>query len=217
MPKPTRNEEQIEQVRESIVQGALDLIVEEGYENLTMVRLGSRLKMTGANLYNYFQNRDALIIAIHKKIFSLLHEKLSRAVQDLSTPLERVKSLVGAFVDFGVENANIYDIAFSRPRRHYSAYKGTPLEAKAYEEYLSSFEVLVLANRVMEDFLKTKGLVAPPETQFLVIKFLSELHGIISLYNSGLLPEIAADPAGTLQAVTQEITKRIADIKNPHL
>ncbi|MDI6797031.1 MAG: TetR/AcrR family transcriptional regulator, partial [Desulfatibacillaceae bacterium] len=125
MPKTTRNEEQIEQVRESIVQGALDLIVEEGYENLTMARLGARLKMTGANLYNYFENRDAMIIAIHKKIFSLLHEKLSQAVQSKSNPLNRVKSLVSAFVDFGIKNPNIYDIAFSRPRRHYSAFKGT--------------------------------------------------------------------------------------------
>ena len=213
MPKATRNEEQIEQVRESIVQGALDLIVEEGYENLTMARLGARLKMTGANLYNYFQNRDALIIAIHKKIFVLLHEELSKATRGKSTPLKQVKSLVAAFVDFGIKNPNIYDIAFSRPRRHYSAFKGTPLEAKAYEEYLSSFEVLILANGIMEGFLKTKGLVDPVKTQFLVIKFLSELHGIISLYNSGLLPEISSDPADTLKAVTREITSRIAAIK----
>ncbi|MDI6797592.1 MAG: hypothetical protein QMD09_11630, partial [Desulfatibacillaceae bacterium] len=89
--------------------------------------------------------------------------------------------------------------------------KGTPLEAKAYEEYLSSFEVLVLANGIMEDFLKTKGLENPLKTQFFVIKFLSELHGIISLYNSGLLPEISSDPAGTLKAVIKEITAKIAD------
>jgi len=34
-----------------------------------MAKLGSKINMTAANIYNYYTNKDELLIAIHKKTY----------------------------------------------------------------------------------------------------------------------------------------------------
>ena len=46
-----------------------------------MAKVGARMKMTAANLYNYYANKDELLIAIHKKAYGMLHDQLRAAVQ----------------------------------------------------------------------------------------------------------------------------------------
>lgn len=204
MPKQTRSSEEIEKVREDIVEGALALIVEEGLDSLSMSRLGKRMKMTGANLYNYFMNRDSLLIAIHKKIFRILYEELLAAVESEDDPAGRAGNLVRAFVRFGVENVNVYDIMFTRPRLQYRDYIGTPQEDEAREEYLSSLEALLLSYRTMEELLGAVPGMTPTRLRFLTIKLISQLHGIISLKNSRILIDITEDPDVALDAVVED-------------
>lgn len=204
MPKQSRSDEEISKVREDIVRGALAVIVEEGLESLSMSRLGRQMNMTGANIYNYFQNRDSLLIAIHKKIFRTLYEELAAAVAPYADPEKRARSLVTAFVRFGLENINIYDIMFTRPRLQYRDYIGTPQEEQAREEYQSSMEGLLLAYQTMEDLLSGVPGMTPERLRFLTIKLVSELHGIISLLNSRILIDMTDDPEGTLHAIVEE-------------
>lgn len=203
MPKQTRSPEEVEQVRKSIIDGALDLIVEEGFDGLSMSRLGSRLHMTGANLYNYFENRDSLVIAIHRKVFRLLHGELLEAVSETADPGGRVEKLIRAFVAFGTRNPNIYEMMFTTPRLQYRDYVGTPLEEQAYEEYLSSLEGLLLAGQTLEDFLTAHPDKRTGDTRFMTIKLMSQIHGIISLHNSRILYDMTDDPEGTLESIVR--------------
>ena len=201
MPKMTRSANEVEAVREQILLRAFEILIKNGFENLSMVKIGSRMKMTAANLYNYYANKDELLIAIHKKAYAMMYKKIRSAVSKADTPLERYKNMIYAFVEFGINNVNLYDVMFNRPVRQHSDYIGTPLEALSFDEFRSSLKVLFLAVKVTREYRETKPNLSRVETKLLTIQIISAIHGIISLHNSGMLAQITDDPDMTFKKV----------------
>lgn len=209
MPKKTRSAEVVDAVRREILNCAFDILVKNGYEGLFMAKVGSRMNMTAANLYNYYRNKDELLIAVHKKAFSMLYDRLQAAVQSTDSPLERYRRLAYAFVDFGTDNTNIYDTMFTRRRRQYKDYIGTPEEPVAYDEYRSSIRVLSLTIETIEAYRRTKPELKPADPKFLALQSTCALHGVISFRNSGLLAQISDDPQADLRTMIENIIANV--------
>jgi AcrR family transcriptional regulator len=210
MPKATRSVEEVEDVREQIIDYALTILDNEGFENLSMSKLGSMNNMTAANIYNYFANKDELLIAIHKKTFEMLYDKINNAVTKAGSPLEKLKVLADSFVEFGTGNINIYDIMFNRPIRQYSDYLGTPHEAAASDEYHNSIKLLAYAVTIVSDFAETRPELHSADPKFLTVRVLSALHGIVSLNNSGILFEMDDHPETMLNAVIDSAIRSVS-------
>ena len=209
MPKITRSLEEVDAVRERILDCALKILVKSGYESLSMAKLGSKMNMTAANIYNYYASKDELLIAIHKKTFAMLYNKMSNAVATADTPLQRFWSMTNAFVDFGTSNINIYDVMFNRPIKQYSDYIGTPLEELSTDEFRNSIKTLAFADKVIRDYIETRPDIKPDDAKFLTIQNISALHGIISLHNSGVLRQIADDQEAVLKNIVSNIMRSI--------
>ena len=203
MPKVTRSIEEVDAVRERILESAFKILVANGFEKLSMAKVGAKMKMTAANLYNYFGCKDELLIAIHKKAYAMLYNKMSDAVSLAETPLARCQNITRAFVEFGIQNARIYDIMYNRAIPQYSDYVGTPQEAAATEEFRNSLQVLSLSVNVIREYRETRPDLPYIDPKTLNIRCFSSLHGIISLYNSRILHQIADDPEATLESVIE--------------
>jgi AcrR family transcriptional regulator len=201
MPKVTRSIEEVDAVRNKILDYTFKILVKSGYEGLSMAKIASKMKMTAANLYNYFGSKDELLIAIHKKAYAMLYEKISYVVEMAATPLQRYKSMAYAFVDFGISNANIYDIMFNRPVLQYSDYVGTPLEEQSSDEFRTSLKVFFLSIKVIREYRESRPELEPVDPRLLAIQSTSALHGIISLHNSGMFYQITDDPEMVLNAL----------------
>ncbi|MBN1380543.1 MAG: TetR/AcrR family transcriptional regulator [Deltaproteobacteria bacterium] len=93
MPKMTRSTAEVDAVREQILNCAFDILAKHGYESLSMSKIGHKMKMTAANLYNYYGNKDELLIAIHKKAYGMLYDKMKTAVDAADTPEERYQQM----------------------------------------------------------------------------------------------------------------------------
>jgi len=201
MPKMTRSSSEVDAVREQILSRAFEILIKNGFENLSMSKISSKMKMTAANLYNYYANKDELLIAIHKKAYTMLYKKIHSAVSKADTPLERYKNMIYAFVEFGTNNVNLYDVMFNRRVRQHSDYIGTPQEALSSDEFRSSLKVLSLAVKITQEYRETKPNLNKVETKLLTIQIISAIHGIISLHNSGMLFQIADAPDITFKKV----------------
>jgi AcrR family transcriptional regulator len=207
MPKITRSVEQVEAVRDHILDCAFEILVKTGYENLSMAKIGSKMKMTAANLYNYYANKDELLIAIHKKAFVMLYDKIRSDVEKADTPLSRLKNMADSFVEFGTRNINIYDVMLNRPLRQYSDYIGTPQEELSTDEFHSSLRVFFFAIKIINEYRETRPDLPPVDQKLLTIQMISALHGIISLHNSGMLKGIADDPDAALTLIIDNATR----------
>jgi AcrR family transcriptional regulator len=209
MPKTTRSVGEIDAVRERILDFAIKILEKNGYENLSMTKLGSKMNMTAANLYNYYTNKDELLIAIHKKTYSMLYNEIRNSVKKSDTPLQRVKNIVNSFVKFGTKNINVYDVMFNRPVKQHSDYVGTPLEKISDDEFHNSLKVLTFALKVINDYRKTKPDLKTVDEELLAIQIISALHGVISLHNSGVLHQVSGDAEMVLKKIVDEIIRSI--------
>jgi AcrR family transcriptional regulator len=209
MPRASRSIEEIEEIQDSILDHAFNILTKDGYDGLSMDKLGSMMNMTGANLYNYYSSKDELLIAIHKRTFDMLHNELRNAVADSNIPRERLQKMLRAFVEFGLNNINIYDIMFNRPILQNSDYSGTPLEAISLDEYQNSVKTLEFAVNEMSDFIKTRPYLNGSNPKFMTIKTLSALHGIISLRNSRIIFEMDDNSEKMLNDIIDEIINSI--------
>jgi AcrR family transcriptional regulator len=211
MPKATRSVGEVDAVRERILDCAIKILVKNGYESLSMAKLGSKMNMTAANIYNYYTNKDELLIAIHKKTYAMLYNKIRNAVKNADTPLQRVRNILNAFVEFGTQNINIYDVMFNRPVKQHSDYVGTPLEKISSDEFHNSLKVLTFAVKVIKDYRETKTDLKPVDQELLAIQIISSLHGVISLHNSGVLHQVAGDPEIVLKKIIDKTIRSITE------
>jgi len=211
MPKISRSLEEVDAVRERILDCALKILVKNGYESLSMARLGSKMNMTAANIYNYYASKDELLIAIHKKTYAMLYNKILNAVKIADTPSQRFRNIVNAFVEFGTNNINIYDVMFNRLIKQYSDYIGTPLEELSSNEFRNSRKTLVFAVKIIREYIETRPDLNPDDAEFLTIQIISALHGIISLHNSRSLHQVVDDPEIVLKNVVNNIMHSLLD------
>jgi len=209
MPKATRSVEEVDAVRERILDCALQILEKNGYESLSMAKLGSKMNMTAANIYNYYASKDELLIAIHKKTYAMLHTKMRNAVNAADTPLQRFRNMIDAFVEFGTQNVNVYDVMFNRPIKQYSDYIGTALEEVSSDEFHSSLQALDFVVGIVRDYLKTSPDLNPDDAKFLTIQNISAMHGIISLHNSRVLDQIVDEPELVLKTVINNMMRMI--------
>ncbi len=189
MTKKARSEAEVNKVKNKILQEALQILTDEGYDNLSMSKLGKRTKMTAANLYNYYGSKDELYSAIIISGYNHLYKMINEALDHCSTPFEKVEGLITALYEFGMKNPHYHYLIFTMIAPKYSDYVGTPMESIALEELENAFKVLEFSIGVFDEYIKDhlgyKGL----DSKLVTIQFWTQVHGIVSLYNSGNLIE----------------------------
>ena len=187
MPKKPRPPEEVEAFKQSILDAALELIGQDGYSGLTMRRLGKRLGMAAKTVYNYFLNQDEIYLNVLTKGFELLHTDLLTAYNDDDDPYERLKAMVDAWIDFGQNQSNYYDIMFTLYVPKYNDYVGSSLEPIAYKELQTALKNVNLFIKVFEEMAHQYGNIKPEDARLHFIELIVGLHGIISFYNNSIL------------------------------
>lgn len=187
----------IMETKEKILDIAAEIIMEDGYQNLSMRKIGSRIGMTAANLYNYYSNKDELNIAIRTRAGKILYKALYTAYETGSSVFERIRLMSKAYIEFGLIKANYYSIMFDMPTPKYADYVDSPLEQLAFEEKVSSEQSLELLAQCTKD-IKQEGYIIPENPDLFLIIIWSQLHGLISLYNNKLMSEINENPDKTI-------------------
>ena len=98
--------------REEILQAAKELFLEEGYDHTTIRRIADRVGISAPALYLYFDDKEALMLALCDQTFEhLVHaiEEIERTVED---PLERIRRFGEAYARFGLSHPDEYRLVF---------------------------------------------------------------------------------------------------------
>lgn len=202
MPRIPMDEKQIAKTKERILDIAADIIMEDGYQTLSMRKIGTKVGMTAANLYNYFSNKDELNIAIRMRAGKILYNELENAYKTGKDLSEKIWLMISAYTEFGLLKPNYYSIMFDMPTPKYSDYVGSPLEAFAREEKKSSEKSLALLIQCTQDFAE-EGYKVPEDPGLFMIMIWSHLHGLVSLYNNKLLAEVNEKPEAIIKVATR--------------
>ena len=99
-------------LKNRILEIARELVVQDGYANLSMRKIATRLGMTAPSIYWYFENKDALVHTLIAEGMDTLFEKLSAAVVLESNALEQLQKGCQTYIEFGLANPEYYEIMF---------------------------------------------------------------------------------------------------------
>ncbi|MEI2689989.1 MAG: TetR/AcrR family transcriptional regulator [Anaerolineae bacterium] len=222
MPPKMRSLAEIEEIRQSILDQALDLIVEEGFEGFSMRKLAKRLGVTAVTIYSYYLNKDDLYLAIITRGFAQLYERCLSAYDLIQDPLGRLRAMLQAYVDFGVGETNVYNLMFTWSVPKYEDYVGTELEKTANQELTTALKVSTLfmqaAAHVVNACEAEAGsdetpTIAVDTLRAYVIALWCTLHGYISGCNNTLLNYIHPAPRTLEQPMINLLIHNIQQMK----
>ncbi len=209
MPKVPRSQEDRELIREKILDEALALISEHGFAAFSMRKLASRLGTTATTIYHYYASKDELYLMILTKGFDMLYQRLAEIYEAKSDPAGKIRDMVGAYIDFGIHQANYYNIMFTSDAPKYRDYVGTEIEPVAFFEKQTALKLADITSQALEDLDRGEGRFTPEEIRYFVIRLWSTLHGIIALYNSRVLQEVDESAAAVIEQVGQDLVDEI--------
>jgi AcrR family transcriptional regulator len=98
--RPRRSAEAAAEDRARILAAAERLFAQSGYEGVSMRNVAKEAGCSPAALYTLFPHKRALLRNIWEEAFAALDEALMRAARRQRDPIERLKLLGRAFVDF---------------------------------------------------------------------------------------------------------------------
>ncbi|MCD6281809.1 MAG: TetR/AcrR family transcriptional regulator [Deltaproteobacteria bacterium] len=211
MPKPARKAEVVQETKDKILDEALNIILEEGFNDFSMRKLASRVGMTAANIYNYYTNKDELYLGIQTEGFALLYELFLKAYRSFGNPVLRLKAMMEVYIKFGTENANYYDIMFNRNTPKYADYVGTSIEPVARFEKETALKVADITSRVIKEIAGLNKRIKEKDAEHLTLKLWTALHGIVTLYNSRVLQEVSEDTRGFMDRMVDELISPFRD------
>jgi AcrR family transcriptional regulator len=205
MPKVARSQEDRELIRENILEETLALISENGFASFSMRKLASRLGMTATTIYHYYSNKDELYLMVLTKGFEMLYQRLAKILETTDDPVRKLKEMVRTYIDFGINQSHYYNIMFTADVPKYSDYVGTEIEPVAYIEKQTALKLIDIASLGLEEVIRDTYRIPQDKIRYIVIKLWSTLHGIISLYNSRVLPEVDDHPEQVIAQIAGDI------------
>jgi len=88
--------------REQILDVALELFVEHGYDNTSLREIAERMGFSKAALYYHFPSKDDILMALHLRVHALGHEGFELLDADTVAPdqwAEVFDAMLGAMLD----------------------------------------------------------------------------------------------------------------------
>lgn len=157
--------------RRQLLDIALRLAEEEGWEAVTTRRLAEAIDYSQPVIYQHFTNRDDLIRTIVIEGFVTLTERIEDIARSASTT--QLEDLCRAYIDFGTTQPRRYEAMFTHPTTLLFARPDTSPELRA------AFDALTDA---IAPHTSDADVAAAAEL------FWACCHGLVTLLNAGRIP-----------------------------
>lgn len=129
-----RKEREKSEMRKLIVDSAVSLFMNEGYNNVSMRKIAEKIEYSPATLYTYFEDKGAIFFEMYNLGFQKFYES-QLSVQTISDPKERLIEHGRAYLKFALENQEYYDLIFieHHPSEKIRQFEGWDLGKRSYE------------------------------------------------------------------------------------
>ncbi|RKT01187.1 TetR/AcrR family transcriptional regulator [Chryseobacterium defluvii] len=107
-----RRQREKESIRANILQAAFGLAKTEGWASLSMRKIADAIEYSAPVVYDYFENKEAILFEISLNGFDLLNKELIKAKKKYDTPEEQLTAIVDAYWKFAFKNKEYYQLMF---------------------------------------------------------------------------------------------------------
>jgi AcrR family transcriptional regulator len=176
----------------ALVEASVALAREGGPDRVVLREAARAAGVSHSAAYRHFTDREALLAEVSRHARTELAAEMRRRVNRAKDPLERLRAVGTAYVDFALTQPGLFRTAFishpgaTHPDDH-DRTAGTATQSTA-----DSAEPLDILGEVL-DQAQAAGLLDPNRRPGAEIAAWSAVHGLASLLLEGPLPTSAAD------------------------
>ncbi|WP_297201375.1 TetR/AcrR family transcriptional regulator [uncultured Flavonifractor sp.] len=176
-----------------ILDAALDILACDGYEGLTMRKLGQKIGASATKIYLYFVNKDEVYLSVVIEGYRQLCASLRQAVEAARGGEARLDAFLRTYLEFAWSHPAFYEVMALQKIPMQADYAGTPMEAAARQKYEAGMEVFLLTRKVLEDYLKEKGYTPPVSRDAAAFSVIVFLNGLLNTYYNKLAHTVFSD------------------------
>ena len=172
-----RRDQHRDELRGKILDAAREMFVAEGIEKVSMRKIAEKIGYSATTLYHHFPDKDAMLLAICEADFLALRGGFEKIAQ-IVDPLDRLRSLGLAYVEFALKHPSHYRLMFMTPHLHQMDLdterlrKGNP-DQDAYAFLRQTVAAVIEAGLFREEY-RDPDLVAQV--------MWSGVHGVVALH-----------------------------------
>jgi AcrR family transcriptional regulator len=111
-PRAPREPRREGDLRTAVLDAARQLLVREGYRDLSMRDVARAVGCSVSSIYLYFAGKDALVHALMDEGFERWHRRMREVADAETTPGARLEAVCRAYVAFGLANPEFYEIMY---------------------------------------------------------------------------------------------------------
>ncbi len=168
-----RKERQRESLRQEIIDAARDTLLTRGYAKLSMRGIAERIEYSPTTLYLYFKNKEDILYYLSEEALERQFNVMNTAGSRKSTPVQRLRAVLRAYIDFGLAEPNRYKIVYMADvSQHVNV-------TRLLRQGGFADKVIQLTIHSIADVVKDSKHTADPESLFQVLW--AHCHGIVSL------------------------------------
>jgi AcrR family transcriptional regulator len=104
-----------EALRQSILDAATQLIIENGHENLSIRKIAEKIEYAPSTIYLYFQDKFEILASICLEVFEKLTTSLEAIAEQATDPVEGLRQGLRCYIEFGLANPSYYQVTFMTP------------------------------------------------------------------------------------------------------
>ncbi len=101
-----------EQTRVNILDAAHDIVKDEGWQALSMRKIADKIEYTAPIIYEYYANKEAILLELTKRGFMLLACRMSEAKNTHTELAEQIEAMWLAYWNFAFEEKEYYQLMF---------------------------------------------------------------------------------------------------------
>ncbi len=178
--------------RAEILRSAERIFLAEGYEGATIRKIADEVGVSSTCLYMHFRDKDEILLEICTAAMSDLLAATREMAAKSAPPVERMRLMLRAYVDFALANPNAYRLIFC----------SSPLNASIAKQEATralGAESASLFNGVMREIGAEGRLRGDSDPAVVHQAVWAACHGLVALMITK--PNFPWAPADTLSAV----------------
>ncbi|MVN92141.1 TetR/AcrR family transcriptional regulator [Mucilaginibacter aquatilis] len=188
-----------EETRINILDAALLIGKQEGWQALSMRKIADIIEYTAPIIYEYFANKEAIMMELTKKGYCILAKAMKAAKEVQETPAKQLEALWITYWNFAFTEKELYQLMF-----------GIEVNCCVFEKSIPEIEGP--ANMLTASIKEVMGNKNPTEDEVCkwYYTFWSIVHGLISINHvrqsvpDGINEQVLKDAiAGIIQAIKE--------------
>ena len=159
-----------EDTRNNILDAALEIVKEDGWQALSMRKIADKIEYTAPIIYEYFANKEGILFELTRKGYIILGQEVKRAMGQDAEPTKQLETMWIAYWNFAFEHKELYQLMY-----------GVEMNC-CYRK--NEFPEAELSMNLFFEKIKEVMTAENPDKDFVFRKFYtfwSVIHGLISI------------------------------------